>query len=129
MAVAVKPTRSESSGLSGTVRSLRATPATGKVERRLARAAKMIGGTLAISALALGSAQFYRVSAATLGPGAFMLSIPKLVGGRWRRSWEWRVHREPPSACRGSGCSDIDPTSPQCLASILSTKSRPSPPA
>jgi hypothetical protein len=36
---------------------------------------------LSYSSLALGSAQFYRVSAARLGPGAFMLSMPKLVAG------------------------------------------------
>jgi acetyl esterase/lipase len=48
---------------------------------RLAQVAKVSGNILAFTALALGSAQFYRVSGATLGPGAFMLSIPKLLGG------------------------------------------------
>lgn len=47
----------------------------------LARAAKVTGGILSFSALALGSVQFYRVSSATLGPGAFMLSIPKILAG------------------------------------------------
>lgn len=59
----------------------RVTAGTGEAGRRLARAAKIVGGILAFSSLALGSAQFYRVSAATLGPGAFMLSIPKILGG------------------------------------------------
>ena len=56
----------------------------GKAQRRLARtarAAKVVGGILSFSALALGSAQFYRVSGATLGPGAFMFAIPKILGG------------------------------------------------
>jgi acetyl esterase/lipase len=57
------------------------TARTGKTGRRLTRAAKTIGGILSFSALALGSTQFYKVSAATLGPGAFMLSIPKILGG------------------------------------------------
>jgi acetyl esterase/lipase len=48
---------------------------------RLVRAARIAGGILAFTSLALGSAQFYRVSSATLGPGAFMLSIPKILGG------------------------------------------------
>ncbi len=52
----------------------------GKVARGRARAATIIGGVCSFSALALGSAQFYRVSGATLGPGAFMLSLPKIVG-------------------------------------------------
>ena len=52
----------------------------GKAARRLVRAATIIGGVCSFSALALGSAQFYRVSGATLGPGAFMLSLPKIVG-------------------------------------------------
>jgi acetyl esterase/lipase len=54
---------------------------TAKASRRLARAAKTIGGTLSFSALALGSAQFYRVSSARLGPGAMMLAIPKILAG------------------------------------------------
>ena len=49
--------------------------------RDAARAARLAGGILSASALALGSAQFYRVSSARLGPGAFMLSIPKILGG------------------------------------------------
>lgn len=53
----------------------------GKTRRRLARAATIVGGTLTFSALALSSTQFYRVSGATLGPGAFMLSIPKILSG------------------------------------------------
>ena len=48
---------------------------------RLARAAKTVGGILSFSSLAVGSAQFYKVSSARLGPGAFMLSIPKVLGG------------------------------------------------
>lgn len=52
----------------------------GKVARRLVRAEIIAGGILSFSALVLGSAQFYRVSGATLGPGAFMLSIPKILG-------------------------------------------------
>jgi acetyl esterase/lipase len=36
---------------------------------------------LSYSSLALGCAQFYKVSSARLGPGAFMLSMPKLLGG------------------------------------------------
>jgi acetyl esterase/lipase len=52
---------------------------TGKTAHRLARTAKIIGGGLSFSALALSSTQFYRVSAATLGPGAFMFSIPKIL--------------------------------------------------
>ncbi|MCC7359921.1 MAG: alpha/beta hydrolase [Anaerolineales bacterium] len=55
--------------------------AASKADRRLARAVKIVGGVLSFSALALGSAQFYRVSGATLGPGAFMLSIPKILVG------------------------------------------------
>ncbi|PVY95466.1 alpha/beta hydrolase [Actinomycetospora cinnamomea] len=43
------------------------------------RLSKIVGGTLSLSALALGSSQFYRVSSARLGPGAFLLSIPKLL--------------------------------------------------
>lgn len=54
---------------------------TGKAGRRLASAATIVGGALSFSALALSSAQFYRVSGATLGPGAFMLSIPKILSG------------------------------------------------
>jgi acetyl esterase/lipase len=54
--------------------------ASGKVAQRLVRAAMIAGSILSFSALALGSAQFYRVSGATLGPGAFMLSIPKILG-------------------------------------------------
>jgi acetyl esterase/lipase len=54
--------------------------ASGKVAQRLVRAAMIAGSILSFSALALGGAQFYRVSGATLGPGAFMLSIPKILG-------------------------------------------------
>jgi acetyl esterase/lipase len=36
---------------------------------------------LSFSALALSSAQFYRVSSARLGPGAMMLAIPKILAG------------------------------------------------
>jgi acetyl esterase/lipase len=77
---AATSTRSGCSGSSGNVRP-QATPGTGTVARRLARAAKVSGGVLAYPALALGGAQFYRVPGAALGPGAFMLSIPKLLGG------------------------------------------------
>ncbi len=48
---------------------------------RLAVVAKSLGGIFSWSALALGTARFYRVSSSTLGPGAFMLSMPKIVGG------------------------------------------------
>jgi acetyl esterase/lipase len=48
--------------------------------RRYALATKTVGGALSFSALAMSSAQFYRISSATLGPGAFMLSIPKILG-------------------------------------------------
>ena len=61
--------------------SLQAIRGTGKGSRRLARAAKIVGGILSFSALALSSSQFYSVSSATLGPGAFMLSIPKILAG------------------------------------------------
>jgi acetyl esterase/lipase len=59
----------------------RVTAGTDKAGRRLARAATAVGGTLSFSALALGSAQFYRVSSARLGPGAAMLAIPKVLAG------------------------------------------------
>jgi acetyl esterase/lipase len=59
----------------------RVTTSTGKARHRLARAATIAGGILSVSALALGSTQFYRVSGAALGPGAFMLSIPKILAG------------------------------------------------
>ena len=55
------------------------TAGTGKAGSRLARAATIAGGILSFSALALSSTQLYRVSGATLGPGAFMLSIPKIL--------------------------------------------------
>jgi acetyl esterase/lipase len=64
-----------------TLRSPKAAPERGEVPRRLARAAKTAGGILSFSSLALGGAQFYKVSSATLGPGAFMLSIPKVLAG------------------------------------------------
>ncbi len=38
------------------------------------------GGGLSLAALALSSAQFYQVSAAKFGPGAFLLTIPKHIG-------------------------------------------------
>jgi acetyl esterase/lipase len=63
------------------LKSPRVTAGTGSTEHQLARAAQTIGGILAFSALGLGSAQFYRVSSTTLGPGAFMLAIPKMLGG------------------------------------------------
>jgi acetyl esterase/lipase len=53
----------------------------GKARRRLARAATVAGGFFSFAALVLSSAQFYKVSGATLGPGAFMLSIPKILVG------------------------------------------------
>ena len=62
------------------VKDVTAVPSTGNITRRLVRAATIIGGMCSFSALLLGSAQFYRVSGATLGPGAFMLSIPKILG-------------------------------------------------
>ncbi|MHB1413864.1 MAG: alpha/beta hydrolase [Chloroflexota bacterium] len=67
--------------VAGSLRSSQVAPGTGKAERRLALGAKMAGGILSFSALALGSSQFYRVSGVTLGPGAFMVSIPKILGG------------------------------------------------
>jgi hypothetical protein len=48
--------------------------------RVTARTATIVGGIASFSALALSSTQYYRVSAATLGPGAFLLTIPKHVG-------------------------------------------------
>jgi acetyl esterase/lipase len=62
------------------VEDVAAVASAGKMARRVVRAATVIGGICSFSALALGSAQFYRVSGATLGPGAFMLSIPKILG-------------------------------------------------
>lgn len=59
----------------------RDTAHTGKAGRWFARTALAAGGVLSFSALALGSAQFYKVSAATLGPGAILLAIPKYIGG------------------------------------------------
>ena len=59
-------------------------PARGaKARRRTARtvrAAEIAGGVLSLAALALSSAQFYQVSAAKFGPGAFLLTIPKHIG-------------------------------------------------
>ena len=46
---------------------------------RTIRTSKVLGGALAFSALALSSSFFYRVSGEALGPGAFMLSIPKIL--------------------------------------------------
>jgi hypothetical protein len=63
------------------VQSPRLTARRGKAERWLARAATIVGGTLSYSALGLSSAQYYRVSSATLGPGAVLLTIPKHVEG------------------------------------------------
>jgi acetyl esterase/lipase len=62
------------------VEDVTAVTSAGTIACRLVRAATIIGGVCSFSALALGSAQFYRVSGATLGPGAFMLSLPKIVG-------------------------------------------------
>jgi acetyl esterase/lipase len=53
----------------------------GAAPPRFAGAAKTVGAVLSFSSLALGSAQFYKVSSARLGPGAFMLSIPKVLAG------------------------------------------------
>jgi hypothetical protein len=64
-----------------TSRRSKAAAGTSEVPHRLALAAKTVGGILSFSSLALGSAQFYKVSSARLGPGAFMLSIPKVLGG------------------------------------------------
>ncbi len=63
------------------LKSRQATRSTGAAARRLAVATKTVGGIFSCSALALGSARFYRVSSSTLGPGAFLLSIPKILGG------------------------------------------------
>jgi acetyl esterase/lipase len=54
---------------------------TGKADHRVARAVTLVGGIASYSALALSSAQYYSVSSATLGPGAFLLTIPKHVAG------------------------------------------------
>lgn len=59
----------------------RTTVGTGKTARRLARTAMVTGGILSFTTLALSSAQLYSVWGAKLGPGAFMLSIPKHVCG------------------------------------------------
>jgi acetyl esterase/lipase len=40
---------------------------------------KMAGGVLAFGSLVLSGAFFYRISSDVLGPGAFMLSIPKIL--------------------------------------------------
>ena len=64
-----------------TSKSPQAAAGAGVAPPRLARAAKTVGGILSFSSLALGTAQFYKVSSARLGPGAFMLSMPKLLGG------------------------------------------------
>ena len=63
------------------VNDVAAVPSAGRVSHRLVRAAMIAGGIFSFSALVLGCAQFYRVSGATLGPGAFMLSIPKILPG------------------------------------------------
>jgi len=63
------------------VQSPRLTARTAKAELRLARAAKIAGGIASYSALALSSAQYYSVWSATLGPGAFLLTIPKHIEG------------------------------------------------
>jgi hypothetical protein len=57
----------------------------GAAPPRFAGAAKTVGAVLSFSSLALGSAQFYKVSSARLGPGAFMLSIPKVLAGSFAR--------------------------------------------
>jgi len=64
-----------------TSKSPQAAAGAGVAPPRLARVAKTVGGILSFSSLALGSARFYKVSSARLGPGAFMLSIPKVLGG------------------------------------------------
>ena len=61
------------------LQSPRLTARRGKAERRIARAATIAGGTLSYSALALSSAQYYSVWSARLGPGAFLLTIPKHI--------------------------------------------------
>jgi acetyl esterase/lipase len=65
--------------MSNSAKSIRNTTGSVKTVRREARVAKIAGGILSFSALALGSAQLYRVSGRKLGPGAFMLSIPKIL--------------------------------------------------
>ena len=47
------------------VKDVTAVASSGNITRRLVRAATIIGGICSFSALALGSAQFYRVSGAT----------------------------------------------------------------
>jgi hypothetical protein len=54
---------------------------TAKTEHRLARVATIVGTIASYSALALSSTQSYSVSSATLGPGAFLLTIPKHIEG------------------------------------------------
>lgn len=64
-----------------TSKSPQAAAGAGVAPPRLAPAMKTLGAILSFSSLALGSAQFYKVSSARLGPGAFMLSIPKVLAG------------------------------------------------
>jgi hypothetical protein len=59
------------------VESSRVTARTGKAERRLARAATIAGAITSFSALALSSAQYYKVSSA----GLLVLSPPAVSGG------------------------------------------------
>lgn len=47
--------------------------------RGVARALTVGGGAVALGALGLSLAQFYRVSSARLGPGALMVAMPKIV--------------------------------------------------
>jgi acetyl esterase/lipase len=111
-----------------TLRLPRTAAKTGRAARRLASAAKIAGGILSFSALALGSAQFYQVSAAKLGPGAFLLTIPKILSGAlapslavlgvagaalglsapWlERGWTSKAPKQPGSSVAGLGASVI----------------------
>ena len=49
--------------------------------RWVIRISKILGGTLAFTALALSGTFFYRVSADVLGVGAMMLAMPKVIVG------------------------------------------------
>ena len=74
----------------------------GKVRRRLARAATT---SAAFSVFGAGAGQrpVLRFSGATLGPGAFMLSIPKILGGSLAPFLAVAGAVGAASACRRSG--------------------------
>jgi acetyl esterase/lipase len=74
-------THEDSEMNTSTLKARQAAAAAGVASHGLVRAAKTVGSMLSFLSLALGSARFYKVSSARLGPGAFMLSIPKVLGG------------------------------------------------